>query len=292
MPCLEPGLHRVRLEKRSANRIRPHFFLNLRELTMLDKATALRLIDGKPWHHDYEIIPGVRTGGAYDPRGLWNELGLPEDLKDVSLADIGASNGFFSFEARKRGARVVAFDRRHSDNSGFGLVQHINGITDIQHHQVNVLDLTPEAYGQFDVVLALGLLYHIADPYRALANCAGLSRNTLFIESYCIDSQLPRGQRNEPVMRFLSDPRRFPGRHHVNSDPSNFWGFTSACLAQMVEDLGFEVLRSRLNAERVLIHARRIADDPNPTRLKIAYGTIARRPGGQDRNEPLGWNIF
>jgi len=259
---------------------------------MVDKETALRLIEGRPWHHEYEIIPGVRTRGSYDPRELWGELGLPDDLKGVSLADIGASNGFFSFEAYKRGARVVAFDRRHADNSGFGLVQYINGITGIQHHQANVLDLTPETYGQFDVVLALGLLYHVADPYRALANCAGLSRTTLLIESYCIDSQLPRGLRNEPVMKFLSDPRRFPGRHHVNSDRSNFWGFTSACLAQMVEDLGFAVHRSRVKAERVLIDARRIADDTNPTRLKIAYGTLPLRPGGPDRNEPRGWDIF
>jgi tRNA (mo5U34)-methyltransferase len=90
---------------------------------MFDKELALKLIQGRSWHHDFEIIPGVRTNGAYNPAGLWQELGLPIDMNGISLADVGASNGYFSFEARKRGARVVAFDFRHKNNSGFGLAQ-------------------------------------------------------------------------------------------------------------------------------------------------------------------------
>ncbi len=108
---------------------------------MVDTSLALRLIQGKPWHHDFEIVPGVRTHGSYNPMQMWNELQLPEDLRGTTLADVGASNGYFSFEARRRGARVTAFDFRHKDNSGFGLAQHINGMSDIEHHHVNVLDI-------------------------------------------------------------------------------------------------------------------------------------------------------
>src|SRR6185369_13216385 len=158
-----------------------------RRPSMPDTALSLRLIEGRPWHHDFEIVPGVRTHGSYNPAGLWNQLRLPDDLSGTSLADIGASNGFFSFEARRRGARVEAFDFRHKDNSGFGLAQYINGLGDIEHHHVNVLKITP-AYGQFDVVLALGLLYHTSDPYLALSNCAALARTRLLVESYCIDN--------------------------------------------------------------------------------------------------------
>jgi len=177
---------------------------------MFDKDLALKLIHAKPWHHDFEIIPGVRTKGAYDPTHLWNQLQLPANLAGTSIADIGASNGYFGFQARRRGARVTAFDFRHKDNSGFGLAQYINGMTDIEHHQINVLNITPERFGQFDIVLALGLLYHICDPYHALANCAALSRDRLLIESYCIDALLPKQLASEPIMRFISDPDRFP----------------------------------------------------------------------------------
>ena len=41
---------------------------------MIDQQRALELIQGKSWHHDFEMIPGVRTHGAYDPAGLWHEL--------------------------------------------------------------------------------------------------------------------------------------------------------------------------------------------------------------------------
>ena len=158
---------------------------------MVGKDVALKLIEGKAWHHDFEIVGGVRTHGNYSPAGLWHELQLPADMNGMALADVGACNGYFSFEARKRGAHVVAFDVRHKDNSGFGLAQHINGLTDIEYRQINILDVRPDEDGPFDIVLAMGLLYHTPDPYRALVNCAGLSRERLVIESYCIDALLP-----------------------------------------------------------------------------------------------------
>ena len=259
---------------------------------MITKEVALKLVQGKPWHHDFEIIPGIRTGGSYNPSSLWKELQLPEDLKGTSLLDIGASNGYFSFEAFKRGASVVAMDFRHKNNSGFGLAQYINGMAEIEHHQVNVLKIDKEKYGQFDVVLALGLLYHISDPYMALANCAALSKKRLFIESYCIDSILPKALKAEPIMRFIADPQRFPQYGHVNNDSSNFWGFTSVCLQRMVEDLGFKVRRLVMNVDRVFIDADRISFDEKDTRLNIAYGSLNEVPVGNDQNDPQSWTIF
>jgi tRNA (mo5U34)-methyltransferase len=260
-------------------------------ITMVDTAVAQRLVQEKPWHHDFEIVPGVRTRGAYNPLPMWNELQLPEDLHGTSLADVGASNGYFSFEARRRGARVAAFDYRHKDNSGFGLAQHINGLDDIEHHQVNVLDIRPERYGQYDIVLALGLFYHTSDPYMALANCAALSRKRLLVESYCIDHSLPESLRNEPVMRFIPDAERFPSLG-LNQDRSNFWGFTSVCLRRMVEDVGFAVQRSDIRGDRVLLDAELTATDRDATRLWLAYGVRKAVPAGSARDEPGAWTIF
>jgi tRNA (mo5U34)-methyltransferase len=263
---------------------------------VVETSVALRLIQGRPWHHDFEIVPGVKTGGSYNPGNLWNELQLPEDLHGISLADVGASNGYFSFEARRRGARVVAFDFRHKDNSGFGLAQYINGLADIEHHQVNVLDIKAETYGQFDVVLALGLFYHTSDPYLALANCAALSRRRLLIESYCIDSSLPEQLRKEPIMRFIPDTERFPSQGQINQDRSNFWGFTSTCLCRMVEDVGFSVaridVRPDVTGDRVFLAAERVVADPKATRLWLAHDRIPETPAGPNRDEPESWTIF
>jgi tRNA (mo5U34)-methyltransferase len=259
---------------------------------VLDQATALALVRDRPWHHTFEIIPGVRTVGNYDPEPLWNDLRLPADLTGVSVADVGASNGFFSFAARKRNARVVAFDFRHKDNSGFGLAQSINGLHDIDQHQNNVLDNRREDFGQFDVVLALGLLYHTADPYRALANCAALSKRRLLIESYCIDGRLPEAVRHEPVMRFIPDPERFPTRQDLTRDRSNYWGFSSECLRRMVEDIGFAARRVDRRGDRVLLDCEREVADDGRTRLWIAYGVVPRTPVGDDPGAPEAWALF
>lgn len=253
---------------------------------------AERLIRGRTWHHDFEVVPGVWTRGSYNPAALWNELSLPDDMSGLSLADVGASSGFFSFAARRRGARVVAFDIRHKDNSGFGLAQQLNALHDIAHHQVNVLELNPEDYGRFDVVLAMGLLYHTADPYRALANCAALCDDRLVIESYCIDATLPAATASQPIMRFIADPRRFPDQGQPNADRSNFWGFTAACLDQMVRDVGFRVAHCRINGDRVLFDARRGDDSQTATRLGLAYGLAPHVPVGDDPGEPSAWTQF
>lgn len=258
---------------------------------MLEQARALSLVRGQSWHHDFEIIPGVRTQGNDDPSAMRDELNLPADMTGSTLADVGASNGFFSFQARQRGAKVVSFDFRNKDNSGFGLAQHINGLSDIEHHQVNVLDLDAKQYGQFDTVLALGLPQHISDPYLALANCAALSRSRLLVESYCIDPLLAPEVAAQPIMRFIYDAQRFPARGQPNADPSNFWGFTAACLASMVEDVGFEVKTLNVRGDRVLIDAQR-AMDASATRQGIAYGQVPHQPVSGDPNDPKNWRVF
>ncbi len=209
----------------------------------------------------------------------------------MSVADVGASNGYFSFEARKRGARVVAFDFRHKDNSGFGLAQYINGVNDIEHHQINVLDISRKRFGQFDVVLALGLLYHVADPYRGLANCADLATKQLLVESYCIDNSLGAVLAEEPVMRFISDPVRFPGPGNVANDRSNFWGFTSTCLRRMAEDVGFEVARVDVTGDRVFLDTRRSAGE-GQLRLSLAYDCVAAVPACEERSLAESWVVF
>lgn len=256
---------------------------------MLDVDIAKNLVEAVQWHHDWEIIPGVRTNGAYNPELLWKELRLPDDMKESSLADIGASNGYFTFESDKRGARVTAFDFRHKDNSGFGLAQHINGMNHIRHHQVNVLDLNPEIHGRYDIVLALGLVYHIADPYRALANCASLSKRFLFVESYCMDNTVPDDMRNKPILVFVTNPSRRI-EYSLGNDLSNFFGFTSACLQYMIEDIGFAIRRKVIRGERVMFDCERTSAPL--TRLDIAYGVPSRKGLTGDPNDPKSWHVF
>ena len=256
---------------------------------MLDTDTARELVEGTQWYHDWEIVPGVRTNGAYDPRYLWEELHLPDDMSGLSLADIGASSGYFAFESSKRGAGVTAFDSRHKDNSGFGLAQHVNGMKHIVHYQANVLDLNPDIHGKYDIVLALGLIYHVPDFYRALVNCASLSKQLLFVESHCMDHTLPDGMKDRPIVFFITNPEKCP-EFSLGDERGIFFGFTSACLQYMIEDIGFAVRRKVIAKERVLFDCERT--HAPLVRLDVAYDMPDRVGVGAEPNDPNSWHIF
>ena len=240
------------------------------------------------WHHDFEILPGLWTNGTYRPHGLLERLGLPDDLRGQSLADVGASNGFYSLEAWRRGARVTAYDYRTAEDSLFGLAARVAGAAGrIAYKRTNVLDIEPRTEGTFDHVLCLGVLYHTPDPVKALANCLAMTAEggLIYLESYCIDNAfiLPDGSivrlddldprlARVPLLQYLPDPRR-EGANMPWSDYSNFVGPNSQFLQKVLEDFGFQVEMLQVVAERVVIRARSTGGDAmSRSRAQAAYG--------------------
>ena len=76
----------------------------------MNKAELRRRVDEIDWFHKYEITPGVTSPGVYEPQIHLDRGCLPEDLNGRSVLDIGAWDGFFSFEAERRGAARGAHD--------------------------------------------------------------------------------------------------------------------------------------------------------------------------------------
>jgi len=240
------------------------------------------------WHHDFEIMPGLWTNGTYRPHGLLERLGLPGDLRGMSLADVGASNGFFSLEAWRRGARVSAYDYRTAEDSLFDLACRVSGAAgQIAFNRANVLDIDPGKEGAFDHVLCLGVLYHTPDPVKALANCLAMTAEggRIYLESYCIDNAciLPDGSTvrladldprlaQVPLLQYLPDPRR-EGANMPWSDYSNFAGPSSRFLRKVLEDFGFQVEMLQVVEERVVLRARSTGGDAlSRSRAQAAYG--------------------
>ena len=88
------------------------------------------LMAERQWFHTIELAPGLFTPGAEDTPRKAQLIGLPEDLSGKSVLDIGAYDGYFSFEAERRGAaRVLAFDHLAPDLSGFNTARRILGST-------------------------------------------------------------------------------------------------------------------------------------------------------------------
>jgi tRNA (mo5U34)-methyltransferase len=187
------------------------------------------------WFHSIDLGNGVVTPGSKSVdllRAEANAIFGPLDLRGKSVLDIGAWNGNFSFEAKRRqAARVLATDhhcwtQEVKGRETFHLAKAALNL-DIDELDIDVPDLTPDRVGQFDVVLFLGVFYHLVDPIQALHNVAVLTKEVAVVESH-----LDLGNTERPAMVF------YPGAE-LNNDPTNWWGPNRQCLEALLRLVGF-----------------------------------------------------
>src|ERR1700720_4280357 len=77
--------------------------------------------DAVRWYHTIDLGDGVITRGVDDTPLRLARLDLPESLSGLSVLDVGAWDGFFSFEAERRGAsRILAADHCSWHGKGWG----------------------------------------------------------------------------------------------------------------------------------------------------------------------------
>jgi tRNA (mo5U34)-methyltransferase len=146
----------------------------------------------EPWFHRIDLGGGLYTktesvmGEPVDhPLGPWQTIQklLPRDLTGKTVLDVGCNAGFYAFEARRRGAkRVLGVDgqRQHVRQGLF--VRKVLGL-DVEFRRLNVYELNSRSVGQFDITLALGLLYHLKHPILALENLYQVTKELLVIET-------------------------------------------------------------------------------------------------------------
>jgi tRNA (mo5U34)-methyltransferase len=196
---------------------------------LLQQVTALR------WFHRIPLGQGVLTPGLDDSQAKLKRIQLPASLAGKTVLDVGAWDGFFSFEAERRGAsRVVAMDSFCWSDAGWGRKagfelarRALNSKVEDKH--LEVLDLSPEAVGgTFDVVLFLGVLYHMRHPLLALEKVAAVTRHHLILETK-VDLLASR----TPSMAFYLG-------NELNHDPTNWWAPNVTALCDMLRAVGFQ----------------------------------------------------
>jgi tRNA (mo5U34)-methyltransferase len=189
-----------------------------------------------PWFHSIEIAPGVFTPGHKTPDLLRNEADAifgPLNIKGGSILDVGAWDGFFSVEAKRRGAvRVLSTDKfawfepRIAARRHFEIARQLTD-SDVEDLVIDAPELTVDRVGQFDYVLFLGVFYHLINPVQVLQNLSAIVRQTLVVETHLDLRYLPW-----PAMRF------YPGAE-VNNDPTNWWGPNRLCVEKLLLACGF-----------------------------------------------------
>jgi tRNA (mo5U34)-methyltransferase len=219
------------------------------------------------WWHSIDLGEGVVTPGEKTPQVLARELEslrLP-DLRGKSVLDMGAYDGFYSFEAERRGAaRVVALDHyvwsldlpghirywRECRERGTEPLPNEQtphwrpdelpgkGGYDTAHRALrsrvetvvgDFMSMDLEALGTFDLVLFLGVLYHMEDPLGAMRRVASLTREVAIIETHAV---VVPGCEHLELCEFYSS-------NQLNGDVSNWWGFNRKALLGLCGAAGF-----------------------------------------------------
>ena len=200
---------------------------------MAAREELLKEVNGIRWFHRIPLGQGIVTPGVDDTAAKLARLQLPEKFTGKSVLDIGAWDGFFSFEAERRGAsRVLAVDSYSwtgdgwGTKKGFDLVRRVLN-SKVEEREMEVLDIAPEKIGTFDVVFFLGVLYHMRHPLLALEKVASVTNQQLILETK-VDLLTWR----TPAMAFYRD-------RELNNDPTNWWAPNVPALCDMLRAVGF-----------------------------------------------------
>jgi tRNA (mo5U34)-methyltransferase len=147
------------------------------------------------WMYRFDLGYGVQTklhdeylDGIHRTR--W-EMILPELKRtfdgrwaNTRVLDCACNEGWFAFEVAKLGARaVLGFDARDINVQKAQLVQTQTGAANVSFQVDNLFEVTPERHGAFDLVLCLGLMYHLEDPMGALRRLRAVTREVCIIDT-------------------------------------------------------------------------------------------------------------
>lgn len=239
-----------------------------------DPAEIRRLIaEHGRWWHEIELAPGIVTPGDDSNRSklpLLDSLGLPADLSGRRVLDIGCSDGYFSFEMERRGATVMAIDFVPEHYTGFATARKVLG-SSVEYRMDNAYNLTPESYGQFDVVLFLGVIYHLRNPLAALDAIRSVVRlgGQLFVGTMMIDEYflLPDGtvtslEAVNPLLKTVPLWQAYPG-DSLNGDYTNCFAPNRRALEVALEEAQFRV--ESMHVAGMGGYARAVAIDDEKT---------------------------
>ena len=254
-------------------------------------ARAQALVDSvENWYHQIELAPGLVTPGIQDSRAMLDVLAIPPDVAGLRVLDIGTRDGFFAFECERRGADVTAIDYVTADVTGFEVARELLG-SEVEFKEENVYNLSAERYGQFDLVLFLGVLYHLRDPMLALDAIREVSRGRLIVETQLIDDgflvgpgRFRRLAELDPELESACLMQFYPDRS-LNDDPTSVWAPNEACLRAMLGEAGFTVDSQLRMGQRGIAFAHAV-DDADSARWRALDRSVGMWHGaGNDWTE-------
>jgi 2-polyprenyl-3-methyl-5-hydroxy-6-metoxy-1,4-benzoquinol methylase len=222
-----------------------------------------------PWNHNIKLPFGVYTTDCRDYYPAHKEIltvvnhQLGGAFQGKRILDVGCLEGYFSAECALQGAGVVGVDGRAINVKKCEFVRSVLGIPNLTFVRDDGMRVTRKKYGSFDVVLALGFLYHLDDPFRFLANMADLCDGFILIDTHIALADQPRSIKGgwkpelSPLREVRLGKKTYTGRLFREFDPganqlskdlsttaslrnnSSVW-LTEDSLVSLLRDVGFD----------------------------------------------------
>lgn len=192
----------------------------------------------QPWHHNIELPYGIVTCPDRKETSAKNILKWARlepvfqkmDLSNSRVLDIGCSEGYYSFEISRMGAKeVIALDLNELRLKKAEFVKEVKGIDNVTFKNINVVDISNSAMGHFDLVMCFGFLHRFPDIFALLKKLTSMS------DTIALEWKVPlEYQIDQPIMTFATN--HFKGCDQYNI---SHWYPTANCVIAVLERFGF-----------------------------------------------------
>ncbi|MEW5745973.1 MAG: TIGR04290 family methyltransferase [Nitrospirota bacterium] len=212
-----------------------------------------RVAELGPWFHNLKLR-GIETApdhflGDY-PEVKWRHFAhaVPADLQGKSVLDIGCNAGFYAIEMKRRGAgQVVGIDSDADYLAQARFAAAVHGM-EIEFQQLSVYEVA-RLGRSFDIVLFMGVLYHLRHPLFALDLLhRHVVRDLLIFQSMLRGSDEVAAIEDDYSFseRCIFEDPSFPRMHFIerkySGDPTNWWLPNRACVEAMLRSASFEII--------------------------------------------------
>jgi tRNA (mo5U34)-methyltransferase len=235
-------------------------------------AVASQIHELAPWFHNLHLPTGHQTAAAHPlgdfPAFKWEQIAgvFDEDLRGIRALDIGCNAGFYSFQLAARGADVLAIDvDEHYLRQGRWAAAQLDRAGRVRFERRHLYDLIA-ADERFDLILFLGVLYHLRYPQLALDLLAELVGGRMIVQTLTmpasgsaeVPDDLPFEQRD--LLADAGWPKAAFIEHAYAGDRTNWWAPDDACVQAMLRSAGLRVVATP--AHETYVCERQTAADP------------------------------
>jgi tRNA (mo5U34)-methyltransferase len=219
---------------------------------MTDLTPAIAALE--PWFHNLHLPGGIQTCPNHPlgdfPSFKWQALqsSFASDLSGASVLDIGCNAGFYALELARRGATVTAIDVDEHYLNQARWAARVCGLSERIHFEQRQVYSLARAGRRWDIVLFLGVLYHLRYPMLGLDIVSRCVDKQLIVQSLStnesaryevppdleLDDREPLSRPGWPKLSFIE--------HRLAGDQTNWWAPNPACLEAMLRSAGLRVV--------------------------------------------------